>query len=184
MVQISAGLAARGYEVVAIIGSSDGGTAAALRKADLQDAVVFPGTIRENIAFGRDDAEDDEIAEAVARAELADFVATLPAGLEHFVGDEGDLVSGGERQCIAIARALLGDPALLVLDEPTAQLDAATIERLLDTLDRLRCTIITVTHDPEVAGRADRIIQVREGTVHDGRPSLQTRPRHVRLLGR
>jgi ABC-type multidrug transport system fused ATPase/permease subunit len=141
----------------------------------LQDAVVFPGTIRENIAYGRDDVGGEEITTAVGRAGLDDFVAALPDGLDHVVGDEGGLVSGGQRQRIGIARALLGRPALLVLDEPTSQLDRRAIDRLLATLDELRCTIITVTHDADVAARADRIVHVRDGTIESieavaGRP--------------
>ena len=131
----------------------------------LQDEIVFAGTIRENIAYGRDDAHPAMVDEAARRAGLAEFIAALPDGLDQEIGDEGGLVSGGQRQRIAIARALFGEPALLVLDEPTSQLDSDAIERLLDTLEELRCTVITVTHDVDVAARADRIIHIRDGAV-------------------
>jgi ABC-type multidrug transport system fused ATPase/permease subunit len=131
----------------------------------MQDTVVFPGTIRANITYGRDTVEQAELDRATRRAGLDRFVAELPRGYDHEVGDEGSLISGGERQRVGIARALLGDPALVILDEPTVNLDAHTIERLLATLDEVSCTQIIVTHDPKVAAHADRVIYLRDGRV-------------------
>jgi ATP-binding cassette subfamily B protein len=131
----------------------------------MQDTVVFPGTIRANITYGRDTVGQAELDRATRRAGLDRFIAELPRGYEHEAGDEGALISGGQRQRVGIARALLGDPALLILDEPTVNLDAHTIELLLATLDDVSCTLIIVTHDPKVAAHADRVIYLRDGRV-------------------
>jgi ATP-binding cassette subfamily B protein len=131
----------------------------------MQDTVVFPGTVRANIAYGRDTVEHAELDGAARRAGLDGFIEALPLGYDHEVGDEGGLLSGGERQRVGIARALLGHPDLLILDEPTLNLDSHTIDGLLATLDELACTIITVTHDSKVAAHADRVINLRDGRV-------------------
>jgi ABC-type multidrug transport system fused ATPase/permease subunit len=133
----------------------------------LQDAVLFPGTVRENIAYGRPEATDDEIA-AAARAATADqVIAHLALGLESQVGQEGELLSGGEGQRIALARALLGAPRILVLDEPTTALDDAAVAAVLAGFRSLADppTILTVTHDLDVAARADRVVHLRDGRI-------------------
>jgi ATP-binding cassette subfamily B protein len=133
----------------------------------LQDPVIVPGTIAENIAYGSGGVSQDEI-EAAARAAAADaFIESLPERYETQVGDEGVRLSGGQRQQIAVARALVGTPALLILDEPTTYLDQEAIVALMHTLDSLPWspTLVIVTHDPMVAEHADRIVQVRGGQV-------------------
>jgi ATP-binding cassette subfamily B protein len=134
----------------------------------LQDPVIFPGTVRDNIAYGRPDASDDEVRRAAAWA-TADFVEALPDGYATRVGDEGVRLSGGQRQRIAIARALLSCPALLILDEPTTHLDDAAINRLLENLRELpgSPTVIAVSHDPETELWADRVVHVRDGRITD-----------------
>jgi len=127
----------------------------------MQDNVVFEGTVRDNIAHGQ--FGDIEGAAALAGLDLDQ----LPGGLNYDVGDEGCLLSGGQRQRVGLARALLRRPRLLILDEPTLHLDARSIDRLLDTLDGLDCTILTVTHDTRVAARADRVVLVRDGAVEE-----------------
>jgi ATP-binding cassette subfamily B protein len=131
----------------------------------MQDAIVFPGTVRDNVAYGRDTDDEPGLDAAAGLAGLDEFIAELPDRYEHEVGEEGGLVSGGQRQRIGIARALMGDPRMLVLDEPTLHLDARSIDRLLAALAELDCTVITVTHDPLVAAQADRVIYVRDGAV-------------------
>jgi len=103
----------------------------------LQEAVLFGGTIRENVAYGRPDSSDKEILSACAAAQAADFVQAFPEGLDTVVGQRGVTLSGGQRQRLAIARALLVKPALLILDDSTSAVDIETEVRLQDALDRL-----------------------------------------------
>jgi ABC-type bacteriocin/lantibiotic exporter with double-glycine peptidase domain len=133
----------------------------------LQDPVLFPGTIRENIAFGRPGATDAEVASAAEAATAAAFIERLPSGYETRIGDEGVGLSGGQRQRVAIARAVLGAPGLLVLDEPTTYLDEDGVAGLIERLEGLSPTptIMLVTHDPAVAAYASRVIEIRHGTV-------------------
>jgi ABC-type multidrug transport system fused ATPase/permease subunit len=133
----------------------------------LQDPVLFRGTIRENIAYGRSEATDAEIRAAARQATADAFVAGLPAGYDTPIGEEATRLSGGQRQRIAIARALLGSPALLVLDEPTTHLDDESIRALMANLAELprAPSVIIVTHDPAISDRADRIVHLRDGRV-------------------
>lgn len=133
----------------------------------LQDPVLFPGTIRENIAYGTPRATDAEIRAAAATATAHDFIDRLPDGYETRVGDDGVGLSGGQRQRVAVARALLGEPGLLLLDEPTTYLDEAGVSALTANLSSLprAPTVVLVTHDPHVAGHADRTIELRDGVI-------------------
>ncbi|MCY4429352.1 MAG: ABC transporter ATP-binding protein [Rhodospirillales bacterium] len=133
-----------------------------------QEATLFHGSIRENVAMGRPAADDAAIREALVAA-AADFVNTLPDGLDTMVGDEGDRLSGGERQRVALARAILRDPAVLILDEPTSALDAESEHRIQAALGRLTAgrTTITIAHRLSTVVRADRILLMEEGTIVD-----------------
>jgi ABC-type multidrug transport system fused ATPase/permease subunit len=133
----------------------------------LQDPVLFPGTIRENIAFGRPQASDADVRAAAATATAGPFIEQLPDGYDTVVGDEGVGLSGGQRQRIAIARALVADPGLLLLDEPTTYLDEAAVTALMANLGGLARapTVVLVTHDPQAAMHADRVIELRNGGV-------------------
>jgi ATP-binding cassette, subfamily C, bacterial CydC len=113
-----------------------------------QEPHVFDSTIRENVAFARPGASDAEIRVALTRARLGAWVASLPAGLDTRVGERGRALSGGQRQRLALARAFLADPAVLVLDEPDAHLDADTVAALLDDLWREvgERSVLLVTH--------------------------------------
>jgi ABC-type multidrug transport system fused ATPase/permease subunit len=130
-----------------------------------QDTLLFDATVRENIAYGRPDATEAEIAAAARAAEAAEFIEVLPLGYETPVGQKGRLLSGGQRQRIAIARAFLRDAPVLVLDEPTAGLDAETAERLATPLFRLmegRATIVA-THDLAAVQDATAIAVLERG---------------------
>lgn len=131
----------------------------------LQEALVFHGTIRENIALGRPDATDAELRDAARAAGATGFIDRLPEGWDTVVGQRGRMLSGGQRQLLAIARALLRDAPILVLDEPTTGLDAAARANLREPLRRLAAgrTTIVITHDPEVTAWADRVVDLRDG---------------------
>lgn len=129
-----------------------------------QDVFLFAGTIRENIAYGRLDASDEEIAEAARRARLAEMIAGLPAGLDTIVGERGVKLSGGQKQRLAIARMFLKNPAILILDEATSALDAETeaaIQASLAELSKGRTTLV-IAHRLATIRNADRIVVVDE----------------------
>src|SRR5262249_44490716 len=111
----------------------------------LQETLVFDGTIRENIAYGRPEASDEEIKRAARAAEAHEFIVQLPQGYDTPVGQRGRRLSGGQRQRVAIARALIRDAPVLILDEPTSAMDADSGDRMLAALGRLmegRTTIV------------------------------------------
>lgn len=135
----------------------------------LQEALVFAGTVRENIAYGRPGASYAEIVEAAKAAAAHEFVSALPQGYDTAVGEKGRLLSGGERQRIAIARAMLRDAPILILDEPTTGLDSATTEQIMGPLRRLmdgRATII-ISHNLMTVREATEIIVLEAGCVTD-----------------
>ena len=133
----------------------------------LQDTVLFRGTVRENIAFGRPDASDEEIIDAAKRANAHDFIAEMPHGYDSLVGERGLTLSGGQRQRIGIARALIRDSPILILDEPTAALDAQSEHLVMSALDRLmrNRTVITIAHRLSTIRDADKIVVLDEGRV-------------------
>jgi ATP-binding cassette, subfamily C, bacterial CydC len=127
-----------------------------------QEAHVFASSIRENLKLGRPDATDDELVDALRRARLADWVESLPEGLDALVGEEGGRLSGGQRQRLVVARALLADASVLVLDEPTAHLDPDTAEALVaDVFDAARDrSVLLITHRPEGLDLVDEIVSL------------------------
>jgi ABC-type bacteriocin/lantibiotic exporter with double-glycine peptidase domain len=133
----------------------------------LQDPPIFPGTVRENIAFGEPGVSDEDLAVAAAAATAADFIDELPLAYDTPVGDEGQLLSGGQRQRIAIARAMLRRPRLLILDEPSSSLDRHATAALLRNLRALSESpaVLLVTHDDVVAREAERTISLRDGRI-------------------
>lgn len=132
-----------------------------------QEAVLFTGTIRENIRMGRGDATDAEVEDAARAANAHDFITEQPDGYETVVGERGGTLSGGQRQRIAIARALLRRSPVVVLDEATTGLDPEAASLVLDAIDRLAVgrTTLAVTHDAEVALRATRVVWIEDGRI-------------------
>lgn len=130
-----------------------------------QDPFLFHDTIRANLLLAAPDATEACLWAALTDVGAADFVAALPQGLDTMVGDRGNSVSGGERQRLAIARALLRQPRLLILDEATSALDGGLEALVLETLDRLRgtITIFAVTHREATRRAADRVLELEAG---------------------
>ena len=133
----------------------------------LQDTVLLRGTVRDNIAFGRPDATEDEIVEAAKLANAHEFIIRMPMGYDSPVGDRGTTLSGGQRQRIGIARALIRDNPILILDEPTAALDAESEALVVEAMERLMRgrTVITIAHRLSTLRNADRIIVIKGGVV-------------------
>jgi len=134
-----------------------------------QDPYLFFGTIRANLYIAKQDATDAELMAALNSAELGDFVASSPAGLDTMVGDQGLALSGGQAQRLAIARAVLKDAPIVVLDEPTSQIDVETEALLNRALERLcqNKTVLLIAHRLSTIERADRIIVLADGTVFE-----------------
>jgi subfamily B ATP-binding cassette protein MsbA len=133
----------------------------------LQDTVLLRGTVRDNIAFGRPDATEDEIVEAAKLANAHEFITRMPKGYDSLVGDRGMTLSGGQRQRIGIARALIRNNPILILDEPTAALDAESEHLVIEGLERLMAgrTVIAIAHRLSTLRNADRIVVVKDGVV-------------------
>ena len=132
-----------------------------------QAVELFPGTIRDNIAR-MGDGEDAAIIDAARQAGVHDMILALPEGYDTQIGPGGTELAGGQKQQIALARALFGDPAFVVLDEPNANLDRQGEEQLLEALHRLRArgtTIVMISHRPNVMRAVDTLLVLKEGQV-------------------
>ena len=134
-----------------------------------QEAYVFDSTIRENLRLARPDASDAQLRAVLRRAGLDDWVASLDDGLDTQVGEEGSRLSGGQRQRLTLARALLADAPVLVLDEPTAHLDPSTAQSVMDdVLDAAEGrSVLLITHRPEGLERMDEIVVLDDGRIAD-----------------
>ena len=142
-----------------------------------QDVYLFTGTIEQNIAYGKPDATPEEIIEAAKKANIHDFILSLPDGYDTFVGERGARLSGGQKQRISIARVFLKNPKILILDEATSALDNESeriIQKSLEELSKDR-TCITIAHRLSTIKNADEIVVIN----HDG---LQERGTHEELM--
>lgn len=131
----------------------------------LQQPILFATTVRENIAYGKPDATDEEIVAAARLADAHDFILSLPNGYDTEVGERGDTLSGGQKQKISIARAMVKDPPILILDEPTAHLDATSAAHLNRTLAKVSAgkTTLRVAHRLAEVRKARRILVLEHG---------------------
>jgi ABC-type multidrug transport system fused ATPase/permease subunit len=144
-----------------------------------QDPHVFASTVRENLRLARPDADDEQLHRAATQAGMSDWLESLPRGWSTLVGSRGSWMSGGERQRLALARALLADPPLMVLDEPTAHLDAEMRDAVTSSLLQLTRgrTTVLITHDLALLAAMDEILVLDGGRVVE-------RGTHAALLAR
>ena len=132
-----------------------------------QDPFLFSATVRENIAFGRPEATDEEVRRAAELAQAHEFIVALPNEYDTVIGERGITLSGGQRQRVAIARALLVDPRILILDDATASVDATTESKIRDSLREAmqgRTTII-IAHRLSTIALADEIVVLEDGRI-------------------
>ncbi|MDH3741443.1 MAG: type I secretion system permease/ATPase [Hyphomicrobiales bacterium] len=133
-----------------------------------QDVQLFPASIKDNIARMRSDATDEQIFEAATLADVHEMISTFPEGYETMVGTDGTPLSGGQKQRVALARAFFGNPRLVVLDEPNANLDTAGDEALARALSHAKknnITVISITQKPSLLRNVDKIMLLAEGTI-------------------
>jgi subfamily B ATP-binding cassette protein MsbA len=144
-----------------------------------QEPMLFAGTVRENLAYGRADATEDQILEAARGAHAHTFISGFPDGYDQVIGERGVTLSAGQRQRIAIARVMLRKPAVLILDEASSSLDAESEALVQDALDHLMAgrTTLVIAHRLSTVIRADEILVLDGGVIVD-------RGSHAELLGR
>jgi ATP-binding cassette subfamily B multidrug efflux pump len=144
-----------------------------------QDTFLFSETLRENVAFGVDSATDEEIHDAADVASIAAEIGEFPAQFNTMVGERGITLSGGQKQRAAIARAVIRDPKILILDDSLSSVDTGTEERILKRLDAIlrQRTTILISHRVSTVQHADQIVVLRDGRIVE-------RGTHTELLAR
>ena len=137
----------------------------------MQDTILFATTIRENITFGRPEATEAEIIKAARDAQAHEFIMAMPEGYDTYVGERGITLSGGQKQRLAIARALITDPRILILDDATASVDTNTERLIQKALDRLMegRTTFVIAHRLSTVQRADLILLLENGRISGSR---------------
>lgn len=140
-----------------------------------QEVILFGGTIRENIAYGKPGASEQEIREAAIKANAWEFIDSFPEKLDTIVGDRGVKLSGGQRQRVAIARAILKDPSILILDEATSSLDAQSEKLVQEALEKLmeNRTTIVIAHRLSTIRKVDRIMVIKDGEIAESGSHLE-----------
>ncbi|HXY91414.1 MAG TPA: ABC transporter ATP-binding protein [Acidimicrobiia bacterium] len=138
-----------------------------------QDPFLFKGTIATNIRYAKPDAADEEVEGAVRAVGAWEMLAVLPGGFDHPVEEEGHNLTAAQRQLVALARAWIAQPDILVLDESTSLLDAAVEDVIIQALHNLRCTTLMITHRETVAVKSDNIVVLDKGRVVDAGPEEQ-----------
>jgi PrtD family type I secretion system ABC transporter len=151
-----------------------------------QDTELFAGTIRNNIARFREDVTDEEVVRAAQLAGVHELILRMPKGYDTDVGEGGVILSAGQRQRVGLARAMLSDPAFVVLDEPNASLDAEGEEalmRAIDTMKANKATVVIISHKPGVFRAADKMLVLRDGRVELFGPRDQVMARLMKPAG-
>lgn len=130
-----------------------------------QEVQLFSGTVRENIGWGKEGASEKEIKEAAAQAQIAGFIESLPEGYDTQIGQKGVVFSGGQKQRLSIARALVRKPSILLLDDSTSALDARTEQQLMKSLENQSCTVFLTAQKISSIQQADLILLLDQGRI-------------------
>jgi ATP-binding cassette subfamily B protein len=152
----------------------------------LQEPYLFHGSVRENVRYGHPEARPEQVIEAAMAANAHDFIVKLPQGYDTVVGERGQNLSGGERQRVSIARAILHDPRILILDEATSAVDTETERKIQEAMDRLVAgrTVFAIAHRLSTLHKASRLFVMKDGKLHESGTHEQLLARTDSIYGR